>query len=66
MSDLITDLGYDLDEEELAEEAAREAAEEAVLEDEVEPLDDLDAEMADFLDQMIKRIDPVLRGTVGP
>ena len=56
MSDLITDLGYDLDEDELAEEAAREAAEESILEDEVEPLDDLDAEMADFLDQMIKRI----------
>jgi len=57
ISDLITDLGYDLTDEEEAELAAEEAAEEATLleDQDSDTIDDLDPEMANFLDQLIRR-----------
>jgi len=58
MTDLITDLGYDLTDEEQADLDALEAAEEeAAGENEVEDsaLGDLDPDMADFIDQLCKR-----------
>ena len=56
ITDLITDLGYELDDDELADLAAQEAAEEALLgRGRGANRGTLDPEMADFVDQLIKR-----------